>query len=139
LWLKRSQICGILKKVKEGKNPNDQRHSKPKKTVRTGQLDTSVATAIKAHHQITIYHVADIHLTSFGTIKHILRKDLGLVKNSARWWSKWLFQKQNEERVRCTKAFIRLIQNQWKDILGKIIITDELAISLHTPESKNSP
>jgi hypothetical protein len=41
--------------------------------------------------------------------------------------------------VRCTKAFIRLIQNQKKDILGNIITTDELAISLHTPESKNLP
>jgi hypothetical protein len=35
--MRRRQIYKILKKVKDGKNPDDQRHSKPTKTVLTGQ------------------------------------------------------------------------------------------------------
>jgi hypothetical protein len=44
-----------------------------------------------------------------------------------------LFQAQQKEVLRCTKAIIKLIQNQRKVILSKIINIDELAKSLHTP------
>jgi hypothetical protein len=78
-------------------------------------------------------------MTSFGTISHILHKELGLVKKSAHWMSKLLSQDQKKERVRCTKVFIKLIQNQGKVILGNIINMDELVVSFQTPESKNKP
>jgi Transposase (partial DDE domain) len=76
-------------------------------------------------------------MTSFGTISHITHIELGLVKKSACWRSKMLFQGQKKEGLRCTKAIIKLIQNQRKVFLGKIITMDKLAISLHTPENKN--
>jgi Transposase (partial DDE domain) len=76
-------------------------------------------------------------MTSFRTISHIAHIELGLVKKSACWRSKMLFQGQKKEWLRCTKAIITRIQNQRKVFLGKIITMDELAISLHTPENKN--
>jgi [histone H3]-lysine36 N-dimethyltransferase SETMAR len=39
--------------------------------------------------------------------------------------------------VRCAQAFLKLVQNQGKAVLGNIITMDESAVSLHTPESKN--
>jgi Transposase (partial DDE domain) len=47
------------------------------------------------------------------------------------------FQRQYKEGLRCTKAIIKLIQNQKKIILCKIITIGELAISLHIPENKS--
>jgi Transposase (partial DDE domain) len=76
-------------------------------------------------------------MASFRTISHIPHIELGLVKKFACWGSKMLFQGLQKERLRFTKAIIKLIQNQRKVILGKIITIDELAISLHTPENKN--
>jgi Transposase (partial DDE domain) len=76
-------------------------------------------------------------MTSFETISHIPNIELGLVKKSAQRMSKLLFQGHNKEGLRCSKAFIYLIQNQRKAILGKIIIMDKLVIWLHTPENKN--
>jgi hypothetical protein len=76
-------------------------------------------------------------MTSFETINHIPHKELGLVQKSPRWMSKLLSQDQKKEKVRSTKAFIKLIQNQGKVILGNIIIMDELVVSFHTTMSKN--
>jgi hypothetical protein len=70
-------------------------------------------------------------------MSHILHKELSLVKKSAHWVSKLLSWEQKGDRVRCTKAFIRCIQNQGMVILGNIIIMDDLVVSFHTPESKN--
>jgi uncharacterized protein YnzC (UPF0291/DUF896 family) len=50
--------------------------------------------------------------------------------------SKELAQEQKEERVRCSKSFIKLIQNQGKAILGKIIIIDKMVVSFHTHKNK---
>jgi hypothetical protein len=44
--MKRRQIYEILKKIKDGKNLDSERHFKPKKTVQTGQLNTSVANTV---------------------------------------------------------------------------------------------
>jgi hypothetical protein len=112
---------------------------KLKKNVHTGQPNAPDGTVIKVDGEIYIKHIADVHMASFSTINHIIHKVLGLIKKSARWMSKLLSQEQKGDRVRCTKAIIKLIQNQGKAILGSFIIMGELVVSFHTPESKNLP
>jgi hypothetical protein len=51
-------------------------------------------------------------MTSFETIHHIIHKELGLVMTSAHLLSKLLSKERKEESVRCSKTFIKLIQNQ---------------------------
>jgi hypothetical protein len=51
--------------------------------------------------------------------------------------SKLLSQGQKKEGLRCAMAYLKLVQNQRKAILGEINIMDELAMSLHTSENKN--
>ena len=92
--LKRTQIYDILKKVKEGKNTDDQRHKNPKKTVRTAAMIASVAAAIEEDRRRDIRSLASAHGTTVWTISTILHQDLGLVKKSARWVPKLLSDAQ---------------------------------------------
>jgi hypothetical protein len=135
--MKRRKFCELLKQLKDWKNPGDHRHFKPKKTVLPGQLSTSVVATIKVDRRIYIMQVRVVHMTSFGTMSLILHKELDLVKKSAWWMSKEVSQEQNEERVRCSKAFIKHIQNPEKAILGKIIIINKMVVLYHTHERKN--
>jgi hypothetical protein len=135
--MKRRQNSELIKQLKDRKNPGDHRHFKPKKNVLPGQFSTSVVATIKVDRRIYIMQVRVVPMASFGTMSLILHKEVDLVKKSARWMSKELSQEQNEERVRCSKAFIKLIQNPEKAILGKIIIMDKMVVLFNTHENKN--
>ncbi len=79
--LKKTAIYAILKKVKAGKNTDDQRHLNPKKTVRTASLIASIAAAIEADRRQCIKSLAAVHGVSVYTVHNILHKDLGLEKS----------------------------------------------------------
>jgi hypothetical protein len=60
----------------------------------------------------------------FGTIRHFLNKELGLVNKLTHWVSKLL----SPCMMRSSKAFIKLINKLVWTILGDTIILDESAI-----------
>jgi hypothetical protein len=74
--------------------------------------------------------------SSSKTVFTILHKELGLVKKSARWVPKLLSQEQMERRVETSAAFVKMVQDQGRGILGKIITMDESVASMHMPEMK---
>ena len=135
--LSRSQIYRIMKQVKAGKNTEDQRPLNAKKTVRTDTLVAAVTADIEKDRRINIQDLASAHGTSFGTIYRIIHTDLGLVKKSARWVPKLLSEEQMAERVRTSTAFVKMIRQKGKSVLGNIITMDETAVSMHTPETKS--
>jgi len=47
-----------------------------------------------------------------------------------------LSDQQTEERVRTSKALVKLVYNKGRSVLGKIITMDESAVSFPTPETK---
>ena len=123
--LKRTQIYDILKKVKEGKNTDDQRHKNPKKTVRTAAMIASVAAAIEEDRRRDIRSLASAHGTTVWTISTILHQDLGLVKKSARWVPKLLSDAQKQERVRVCSEFVAAVKRRSKAMLDNIVTMDE--------------
>jgi histone-lysine N-methyltransferase SETMAR len=85
-----TSIYNILKKVKAGKNTDDQRHLNAKRTKRSTTLVADVAAAVENDARATCVDLASAFGVSRGTIHNILRDDLGLVKKSARWVPKIL-------------------------------------------------
>jgi hypothetical protein len=81
--LKKTQIYEILKRVKMGKNTDDQRGSTKQKTA---DLIASVATAVTEDRQVSIQDLARAHGMSYGTISRILRSQLGL---KGEWFLHW--------------------------------------------------
>jgi len=126
----------ILKEIKAGKNTDDQRRFNQKKRTRTATLIAAVADDTEADRRICVRTLASAHGTSISTISTILRKDLGLVKKSARWVPKLLSVEQMEKRMATSTAFIKMMREKGKSFLGNIIIMDKSAVSMHTPETK---
>ena len=86
--LKKTAIYAIIRKVKLGKNPDDQRHLSAKKTKRTAKLIAAVGAAIKADPQVTLSELAADHGVAGATIHRVIHEDLGLVKRVAGWVAK---------------------------------------------------
>ena len=82
--LKKTAIYDIIRKVKDGKNPEDQHKFNAKKTKRTEANIQSVATSIESNRRISLQKLTSIHDLTIGTVLNIIHKDLGLVKKSAR-------------------------------------------------------
>ncbi len=138
--LKKTQIYEILKRVKMGKNKEDQRGFNKQKTKMTAGLIASVAAAVAAavaeDRRVSIQDLARAHGMSYGTISRILHSQLGLVKKSARWVPKLLSKEQKEGRVRTSKEFVKLVQTKGQSVLDRIITMDKSSVSMHTPETK---
>ncbi len=79
-----TSIYYILKKVKEGKSTDDQRHLNAKKTKRTAAIVAAVAADVAVERRVSCKDLAFANGLSIGTVFNILRDDLGLVKKSAR-------------------------------------------------------
>ena len=99
LALKKTQLYAIIKNVKAGKNPYDQRALNSKKTKRTADSVASVAAAIEEDRHFSVRSLSSVTGLSVTTIHRILTKDLGLVKKSARWIPKILSDDQKKARV----------------------------------------
>jgi hypothetical protein len=81
--LKKTQIYEYLKRVKMGKNTDDQRGFTKQKTA---DLIASVAAAVAEDRRVSIQDLARAHGTSFGTISRILHSQLGL---KGGWFLHW--------------------------------------------------
>jgi histone-lysine N-methyltransferase SETMAR len=132
--LKTRAIYKIFKQIKEGKNTDDKRRFNSKKTIRTAELIASIAADVEADRRICVKTLASAYGVSAGTVFNILHEELGLVKKSARWVPKLLSPEQMERRVETSAAFVKMVQDKGRGILGKIITMDESAVSMHTPE-----
>jgi hypothetical protein len=66
----------------------------------------------------------------------ILPKDLRLIKKSARGAPKLLSQDQMDRRVETLEAFVKMVQDNGRNFLGKIIMINELALSMHMLKMK---
>jgi histone-lysine N-methyltransferase SETMAR len=134
--LKKTQIYEVMKKVKAGKNTEDQRHLSAKKTKRTVNLVASVAAAVKEDARVSIQELASANGVSYGTIQTILHDDLGLSKKSARWVPKLLSDDQKEERVRTSTEFVAAVNRRSMAMLDNIVTMDETMVCYHTPQTK---
>jgi transcriptional regulator GlxA family with amidase domain len=76
--LKQTAIYAIIKKVKDGKTTEDQRHLNAKKTKRTDDLINAVAADNENERRVSIKTLAATHDVSADTIHRILHQDLGL-------------------------------------------------------------
>lgn len=70
-----------------------------------------------------------------GTMHSILSDDLGLLKKSARWVSKFL----SEEQVRTCMEFVIAVQRCSLVMLANMVMMDKTVVSYHNLETKNSP
>ncbi len=91
---------------------------------------------MEADRRICVKTLASAHGTSAGTIFAILDKELGLVKKSARWEPKLLSKEQVDRRIETSAAFVKMIQDKGKSFQDKIIMMDELAVSMHMSTTK---
>ena len=80
--MSQAQVYDIVKKVKNGKNMEDNRGKAINKFVRTEEMINNVRRFIEEDRRVDVAHLASV---STGTIFNILHDDLGLVKKSARW------------------------------------------------------
>jgi len=136
LALKKTQIYDIMNKVKAGKVTSDQRHSCAKKTKRTSSIITAVDAAIKEDGRLTIAEIAAATGAKKATVYNIIKKELGLVKKSARWVPKLLSADQKNERVRICRDFVAAVHRRSLHMLDCIVTMDETMVSYHTPETK---
>jgi len=89
--LTRNQIYRIIQSVKDGKNTEEQRPLKTKKTKRALDLAAAVAAAVEEDAHLNFDDLAAAHGVSYGTIFNILYDDLDLPKKLARRVPKMLF------------------------------------------------
>jgi AraC-like DNA-binding protein len=83
--LKKTQIYDIVRKVRAGKDASDQRSLSAKKNKRTASLIAAVAAAVEKDRRVTLQELSSELSASYGTIRRILKDELGLSKKSARW------------------------------------------------------
>jgi hypothetical protein len=95
--LKKTQIYDIVKKARAGVDVSDQRHLNAKKTKRTESLVAAVAAAVEKNRQVTVQELTSAHGASYGTIRRILKDELGLAKRSERWVPKLSRRKAAED------------------------------------------
>ncbi len=98
--LKRTQICDIVKKVKEGKPAADQRGFNTERRIRNSTFVADIATEVESDRHVTVRKLARIHGVLTRTIHTKLHDDLNLSKKSARWVPKLLSDDMKKERVR---------------------------------------
>ena len=91
---------------------------------------------VKNNRRVTVTYLATIFEVSVSTIHLTLKKDLGLVKKSARWVPKLLNNEQKDERLRCSQDFLARFDREGETFLHNIVTMDESAVAYHTPESK---
>jgi hypothetical protein len=84
--LKRTQICDIMKKVKEGKPAVDLRGFKTKRRIRNSAFIADIAAEVESEIRVTIRKLAWVYHVSTRTIQATLRGDLNLSKKSARFF-----------------------------------------------------
>ncbi len=139
----KTAIYDIIKKVNAGKDSADQRHLKPKKTVRTAALVASVAAALVASvaaaikdRRVMIESLAAAHGASLHTIHRILHEDLGLEKKTTRWVPRVLSTDQKEERVSACTELVAAIQRYSVAMMDQILTVNETMVCYHTPETK---
>ncbi len=133
-----TSIYYILKKVKDGKSTDDQRHLNAKKTKRTAAIVAAVAANVAEDRRVSCKDLASAHGLSIGTVFNILRDDLGLVKKSARWVPKLLSDEQKQEHVRTCQEFVAVVQGRSLSMLDDIVTMDETMVSFHTAETKKT-
>jgi AraC-like DNA-binding protein len=132
--LKKTQIYDIVRKVRAGKDASDQRYLSAKKTKRTASLIAAVA--VEKDRRVTLQELSSELSASYGTIRRILKDELGLSKKSARWVPKLLSKDQKQQRVEKSQDFVKLVQRRSMAVLNNIVTMDESAVSFHTPETK---
>jgi hypothetical protein len=93
--LKRTQICDIMKRVKEGKPAADQRGFNTKRRIRN-----SAFVVVESDRCVTVKKLVRIHGVLTRTIHAKLHDNLNLSKKSARWVPKLLSDDMKKERVR---------------------------------------
>jgi histone-lysine N-methyltransferase SETMAR len=114
----------------------DQRHLNSKWKKRTPAFIADVAADIENDRRVTLNKLARAHGVSKRMINLTLRHDLNLTKKSARWVSKLLTDEMKKERVRTSELFLVMIGRRSMSLLDNIVTMDELAVSFHTPETK---
>jgi hypothetical protein len=123
--LKTRAIYKILIQIKDGKNTDNGRKFNSKKTIHAADLIAAIAAVVVADRRICTKALASAHGVSAGTVLTILHKELGIVKKSARCVPKLLSQVQMERRVETSAAFIKMVQDKGRSILGKIVTMNE--------------
>jgi hypothetical protein len=114
----------------------DQRHLNSKWKKRTPAFIADVAADIENDRRVTLNKLARAYGVSKRTINLTLRHNLNLTKNSARWVPKLLTDEMKKERVRTSDLFLVMIGRRSMLLLDNIVTMDELAVSFHTPETK---
>jgi len=66
----------------------------------------------------------------------LLNDDLGLSEKSARWVPKVLLQPQKDVRFECCHRFLQRFRDDGEAFLDRIVIMEETAVALFTPERK---
>ncbi len=132
--LKKTQIYGIIRAVKEGKDTVDQQQNNERRKVRS--FVTKIAVDVEIDRHTMIRKLAATHGMCTRTIQLTLHEDLDLSKKSARWVPKLLTSAHKEERIRTCKKFLAMVHCRSVAMLDSIVSMDKSAVSFLTPESK---
>ena len=111
--------CGSRTSLKDG-----ERSGRPRSSARDQTLDT-VRSLIEEDPHITIEDLMDCTDASHGTIQRILGEDLQLKWTTAKWIPHSLTEDQQAMRVHDAKVILQYLGKHRRDILPRLVITDE--------------
>ena len=134
-FMGKTQVYKILAAVTDNKEMADQRAGNAVKTVQTAEVIEAMRVFVEEGRRVTFTDIQDAFGLSAGTVNALLKEDLGLVKKSARWVPRLLSDDQKATRAEFSRDFCRHAPADAM-FLDRVITLDELAVSFHTPETK---
>ncbi len=113
----------------------DQHRAHKRRTSRTPANIQAVKTLVEADHRMTILEMYQCLGISESTIQRILKKDLHLVRHSAKLLPAFLTPNHLRQRLQCAQLMLRHIQRT-PGVLKKIVTMDKSWVYQYDPETK---
>lgn len=73
-----------------------------------------------------------------SSVQKILRDDLDMQRMNCRWTPKTLTQAQKDERVRCCRDVLSVWENNWTELVERVITCDETWVFYENPHDRVS-
>ena len=114
---------------------DEPRSGRPSNSIVARNIE-AVERIVMEDRRMTIQQIADISGISFGSVESIVHDHLGMNKVCARWVPRMLTWEMKQNRLKCSKENLRLMNMDWEMFKQRIITGDETWIHHYHPESK---
>lgn len=111
---------------------DEKRSGRPPEVINPETI-AQVRALVETNRKLSCRLISGELALSKSTVYLILTKHLGFTKLLARWVPKILSEQEKQNRVKTSRAFLRLWRPNWENFLSRIITVDETWIPLESP------